>query len=100
MDVVLSKPGYGTFVEAACCGLPVLYLQRPDWPEAECLEAWLHANTRAAVIPAETGVNGRLGDAIDAITSFPTPPKPDADGISAALRLINAQLDTGATIAS
>lgn len=40
-DVVLTKPGYGTFAEAACLGVPVLYAERRDWPESPYLEAWL-----------------------------------------------------------
>ena len=40
-DLVFSKSGYGTFVEAAAAGLPVLHLRRPDWPEAPFLESWL-----------------------------------------------------------
>ena len=31
VDAVLTKPGYGTFAEAACNGTPVLYLRREDW---------------------------------------------------------------------
>ncbi len=42
-DLVITKPGYGTFVEAACHGVPVLYLERPDWPEAPALCDWLEA---------------------------------------------------------
>ena len=33
-DALLCKPGYGSFVEAASCGVPVLYVARPDWPES------------------------------------------------------------------
>ncbi len=33
VDAVVTKPGYGTFVEAACSGIPILYLERDDWPE-------------------------------------------------------------------
>lgn len=43
-DVVLTKPGYGTFVEAACLGLPVLYVPRDGWPEQEPLIAWMQAH--------------------------------------------------------
>jgi UDP:flavonoid glycosyltransferase YjiC (YdhE family) len=32
-DALICKPGYGSFVEAACVGIPVLYLERPEWPE-------------------------------------------------------------------
>lgn len=40
-DVLLCKPGYGSFVEAACSGVPVLYACRPDWPESQALVEWL-----------------------------------------------------------
>ncbi|HWV17198.1 MAG TPA: hypothetical protein VNZ68_01320 [Rhodocyclaceae bacterium] len=98
VDVLLSKPGYGTFVEAACCGLPVLYLQRPDWPEADCLEQWLHGNARAAVIPPAAGISGDLGSSLNAVLRLPAPPRPAAGGSAEALRRINALLDGGDTI--
>lgn len=40
-DVLIAKPGYGSFVEAACTGTPVLYLPRRHWPEAPVLIDWL-----------------------------------------------------------
>ncbi len=43
-DALLCKPGYGSFVEAASCGIPVLYLGRPDWPESAALITWLQQN--------------------------------------------------------
>lgn len=100
VDAVLSKPGYGTFVEAACCGLPVLYLQRPDWPEADCLEQWLQHNARAAVVPPADGNSGDLAASLDALLHSPAPPRPAAQGSEEALRRINALLDGGDTIKS
>lgn len=40
-DLLITKPGYGSFVEAACTGTPVLYLPRKKWPEAPILIDWL-----------------------------------------------------------
>jgi hypothetical protein len=40
-DVLLCKPGYGSFTEAACSATPVLYVARPDWPESPALVEWL-----------------------------------------------------------
>ena len=40
-DVLLCKPGYGSFAEAACSGTPVLYVDRPNWPETPALVEWL-----------------------------------------------------------
>ena len=89
IDPAWKHTGYGTFVEAACCGLPVLYLQRPDWPEAECLEAWLHQNARAAILPPALGLSGEILPAVNALLARPAPPRPVADGMAQALRLIN-----------
>jgi UDP:flavonoid glycosyltransferase YjiC (YdhE family) len=47
-DVLLTKPGYGSFVEAACSGIPVLYAKRRAWPEQEALIAWLEAHGACA----------------------------------------------------
>ncbi len=41
VDVLLTKPGYGSFSEAACNGVPVMYVPREGWPEAAYLVAWL-----------------------------------------------------------
>jgi hypothetical protein len=43
-DVVVTKPGYATFAEAAVNGIPVLYVPRPDWPETPHLVRWLEIN--------------------------------------------------------
>ena len=40
-DALLTKPGYGAFTEAACSGVPILYVERDDWPEQPYLIAWL-----------------------------------------------------------
>src|SRR5512139_3622075 len=40
-DATLTKPGYGTFAEAACAGVPVLYVTRRNWPEEPYLVQWL-----------------------------------------------------------
>ena len=36
-DAIITKPGYGIFTEAACAGVPVLYVTRQDWPEEPAL---------------------------------------------------------------
>ncbi len=40
-NAVVTKPGYGTFVEAALHSKPVLYLSRKDWPEEPYLVSFL-----------------------------------------------------------
>ena len=67
VDAVLTKPGYGTFTEAACNGVPVLYLRRDNWPEQDCLITWLQQNARCAEISQTELASGQLGAALDAL---------------------------------
>ena len=59
-DVVLTKPGYGTFAEAACLGVPVLYAERRDWPESPYLEAWLARHVPSREVSLDDLQAGRL----------------------------------------
>ena len=79
-DVVVTKPGYGTFAEAACNGTAVLYQRREDWPEQDCLIEWLHANARCMAISAADLHGGNLGNALDALLRGAVPPTPTPDG--------------------
>lgn len=53
VDVIVTKPGYGTFSEAGLSGTPVLYVARPDWPESPAMDRWLMAHTRALAVSLE-----------------------------------------------
>jgi hypothetical protein len=55
---LICKPGYGSFVEAACAGVPVLYLERPDWPEAPYLVRWLETAGRCALLAQDRWLEG------------------------------------------
>ncbi len=58
VDAVIGKPGYGTFVEAACNGTPTLYALRKDWPEQDCLVDWLKQNARCLEVPVRALESG------------------------------------------
>jgi hypothetical protein len=61
-DVVVTKPGYGTFVEAACGGTAVLYRARLDWPETDGLSRWLGTHVPVDCIDDATFSRGALAD--------------------------------------
>lgn len=84
-DAVITKPGYGTFTEAAVHGVPLLYLRRPDWPEEACLIDWLHGHARAAEISRDQALRGDLLPALDALWALPASPRPAATGIAQAI---------------
>jgi len=85
-DAVLTKPGYGTFVEAAVCGVPVLYVPRDDWPETPWLTAWLEQNGVALEVSEETLLSAEeMARALQHIWTKPRPPLPVASGVAEAV---------------
>lgn len=63
-DVVVTKPGYGTIVEAACHGVPIVYVARDDWPENASLEAWLAAHAVGMRVERTAYERGEFADVI------------------------------------
>jgi len=96
-DLVITKPGYGTFTEAACNGTRVLYASRGDWPEEAALGAWLHEVGCACEIPAEVLANGNFGDAIADILSRPCPAPVSPSGIKQATDLLKTLIGEPST---
>lgn len=80
VDALITKVGYGSFVEAAALGIPTLYLDRPDWPETPYLGAWLQANNRAAAITEADLFDPRLGALLQPLLARSTPPRPVLGG--------------------
>ncbi|MBI4377328.1 MAG: hypothetical protein HY549_12885, partial [Elusimicrobia bacterium] len=64
-DIVIGKPGYGTFAEAFVCRKPMLYLPRQDFPEVPALVGWLERHGRAHAISREDFFAGRWRDALE-----------------------------------
>lgn len=89
-DALLTKPGYGSFAEAAVSGVPVLYLPRPDWPEAPWLADWLARHGRCLEVSPEDVARGRLGPALERLFAMPAPPPPNADGAARAAEILGA----------
>ena len=79
-DAVITKPGYGTFTEAACAGVPVLYVTRRDWPEEPCLVQWLQQNAACMEVGRGALRAGELGNVLKQLWALPLPPIPDATG--------------------
>lgn len=93
-DAVLTKPGYGTFTEAAVNGIPVLYARREDWPEQPYLIAWLaqHGLCRE-VTPAQLA-DGDISDALEKLMKPDSYPAVKADGVRMAVDTIVSMLAT------
>lgn len=90
VDAIITKPGYGTFTEAAVNGTPVLYQRRDDWPEQDCLIDWLKKHGRSREVPAAALQHGDLQAALNALWEMPMPPLPDTGGETEAARLLRS----------
>lgn len=97
VDAVLTKPGYGTFTEAACNGTPVLYLRRDDWPEQDCLIDWLKINARCSEISEAALTSGYLRETLDKIWQQAAPAQPCPTGAAEAAAIISTLLEPAKT---
>ena len=82
-DALVTKVGYGSFVEAAGLALPVLYLDRPDWPETPWLSTWLRRHTRAGAIREETLFSPAVGEKLTKLWQYPATKPADISGAPA-----------------
>lgn len=84
VDAVITKPGYGTFTEAACNGTPVLYQRRTNWPEQDCLIEWLGQHGNAREVAAEALQTGKLAASLDLLRQQKAISRPQASGAAEA----------------
>ena len=90
VDLVLTKPGYGTFVEVAMAGTPVLYVERPHWAETEALTSWLETKVPCRSIARDTLDDGRAAQAAsELLSNGRTLPSQATGNVQAALILSN-----------
>lgn len=83
-DALITKTGYGSFVEAACNGIPVLYMKRQDWPEEPYLIEWLRNHTRAEEVTPDEANTGRFVTRLERLWQAPMPQLPDPRGTAEA----------------
>jgi hypothetical protein len=92
VDAIVTKPGYGTFTEAACNGTPVIYQRRNNWPEQDCLIKWLHQHVAALEIPEQSLLEGELGSSLERLWQQAKPPAPVPSGAESAAKIIKKLL--------
>jgi len=80
-DAVLTKPGYGTFAEAAYAGVPVIYVSRGEWPEQPYLVEWLKQNGIGIEVGQEALVQGTMQAVLDVAFSAERKPAMVGSGV-------------------
>jgi hypothetical protein len=91
-DLMVCKPGYGSYAEAAVNGLPVLYVKRGDWPEEDALVPWLAQRMPTREIAPEDLVAGRVAEAIESLLTAARPPAVEPTGIEEVAALLEPWL--------
>lgn len=79
-DVVVTKPGFGILSEAIVNRVPIVYVNRPEWPEAALLIEGVRRYARGVEISAADLYAGRLESAIEAAVASPPPLETLPDG--------------------
>lgn len=92
-DVVVSKPGYGVIADCLSCQSRLIYLARPEFPEADLLVAPMKEQLGAIEVPAEQFTARGIAAAIDAALQRPRPtPTAALDGLRQAADALEALL--------
>lgn len=91
-DLLMTKPGYGAFAEAAANGVPVLFVRREEWPEQEYLVTWLTAVGRCLGIDTAQATRGDFDDELRALLLHAKPSPVEATGNLEAAQYLLRQL--------
>jgi hypothetical protein len=92
-DALACKPGYGTFAEAACSGVPVLYVSRGDWPESPALVAWLQQHGVCREVPRDDLERGNIEALLAVLWNAPRPEPVIPTGAEQVADLLAGKLD-------
>jgi len=80
-DAIVTKPGYGTFAEAVCNGVPLLYVRRTVWPEEPYLVNWLREHARCGELSRAQLQTGGFHANLEALWNAAARPKVKPAGV-------------------
>ena len=92
VDLILAKPGYGSYAEAACNGVPMLHAPRADWPETVVLNRWLSARVPTRELSLEDLAAGRVAAPIAELLAAGRPTPIEPSGIEESADLLEPLL--------
>ena len=76
VDLIMTKPGYGTIVEAVALQQPVLYVRRYNFADEQPLVDYLHRYGRGIELSIDDFADARWEPALSKALSMLTPPTP------------------------
>ena len=94
VDIIMSKPGYGTLVEAVALRTPLVYVRRYNFADEQPLVDYLHRYGRGVELAGADFAAGRWEPALRAVGCLPTPsiPPSSASGADDAATLLATYL--------
>lgn len=89
VDVIMTKPGYGTLVEAVALQTPLVYVRRYNFADEQPLVDYLHRYGRGIELSMDDFSKGRWAETIHKALSLPRPsiPPPPTGASEAATEL-------------
>jgi len=75
-DLIVTKPGYSTIVEAVATGTPVVYVRRYNFADEQSLVEYLLRYGRGAELSLADFAAGNWEPSLDAASQAPPPPEP------------------------
>ena len=73
VDVIMTKPGYGTIVEAVTLQQPVVYVRRYNFADEPALVDYLHRHGRGIELSRDDFSRGRWEPALRQVLALPQP---------------------------
>ena len=91
VDVIMTKPGYGTIVEAVALQQPVVYVRRYNFADEPPLVDYLHRYGRGVELSIDDFTHGRWESALQQalaspVSSLPPPPTGAAEAAEVIVR--------------
>jgi len=91
-DGLVSKPGYGTAVEAVVNQLPFVFTSRGNFPDEAVIIDWLQRKGRCQHISQHAWSAGEFGNHLQQLSEQPKKPEVVADGATVAAEIIRDYL--------
>lgn len=94
VDVVFTKPGYGTVTECACAGTPILYRSRNDWPETPHMMGWAARHVAVQEVDDEAFRTGAFQGKLQSLLQAPRRDVARPTGVGEAVALLRPFLSS------
>ncbi len=76
VDIIMTKPGYSTLVEAVTLRVPLVYVRRYNFVDEQPLVDFLHRHGRGVELTQDEFAEGRWHAALEAAIALPMSPSP------------------------